>query len=93
MAQEPDNLVLVILREIRAKLDEHSRRFDSVDQRFDRIDLQLADIHKQLRDQSDVVIHSLGQSTETRFRQTQKSARLDDLFDRVEKLFKEPQPT
>ena len=42
MAQEPDNLVLVQLREMRgqlqaitAKLEEHDRRFDQIDKRFD----------------------------------------------------------
>jgi hypothetical protein len=39
MANEPDNLVLVQLREIRATLAEHStlmkERFDQVDRRFD----------------------------------------------------------
>ena len=35
MADEPDNLVLVHLREIRAKLEEHDRRFDKLDKRLD----------------------------------------------------------
>jgi hypothetical protein len=34
MANEPDNLVLVHLREIRATLAEHSARFDRFDDRF-----------------------------------------------------------
>ena len=38
MAKEPDNLVLVHLREIRSKLDDHDKRFDQVDKRFDKID-------------------------------------------------------
>jgi hypothetical protein len=57
MAQEPDNLVLVHLREMRgeiqgirvqiqgitAKLEEHDRRFDQIDRRFD--DFQLLVSH------------------------------------------------
>jgi hypothetical protein len=39
MANEPDNLVLIQLREIRATLAEHStfmkERFDQIDKRFD----------------------------------------------------------
>lgn len=35
MADEPDNLVLRMLREIRAKLDDHDKRFDRLDKRFD----------------------------------------------------------
>ncbi len=57
MAQEPDNLVLVHLREMRGeiqgikvqlegvtgKLEEHDRRFDQIDKRFD--DFQLLVSH------------------------------------------------
>jgi hypothetical protein len=42
MADEPENLVLVQLREVRSelqgirtKLEEHDRRFDQIDRRFD----------------------------------------------------------
>jgi predicted nuclease with TOPRIM domain len=38
MANEPDNLILVHLREIRATLAEHSARFDRIDERFAQID-------------------------------------------------------
>ena len=46
MADEPDNLVLVHLREIRAKLEEHDRRFDSMEKRFDKLDKRLDDTHE-----------------------------------------------
>ena len=35
MPDQPENLVLVHLREIRAKLDEHDKRFDKLDKRLD----------------------------------------------------------
>jgi chaperonin cofactor prefoldin len=38
MAKDPDNLVLTLLREVRAKLDAHDKRFDHADKRFDKID-------------------------------------------------------
>jgi hypothetical protein len=48
MAQEPDNLVLKLLREIRsdivdvkAKLVEHDKRFDGVDKRLDTLTAQV----------------------------------------------------
>ena len=45
MANEPDNLVLVQLREIRATLAEHSARFDRMDERFDQLDKRFEDFH------------------------------------------------
>jgi hypothetical protein len=48
MASEPDNLVLQLLREIRATLDvhttkllEHDKRFDGVDKRLDTLTSQV----------------------------------------------------
>jgi hypothetical protein len=38
MAEEPDNLVLHLLRGIRGTLDQHSSRFDAIDGRFDAIE-------------------------------------------------------
>jgi len=45
MADEPDNLVLFQLREIRATLAEHSARFDRMDTRFDQLDKRFDDFH------------------------------------------------
>ena len=56
MAEEPENLVVVQLREIRATLSEHSSRFDRVDERFDRIDRRFDDFHM-------LVSHALGLAT------------------------------
>jgi archaellum component FlaC len=51
MTNEPDNLILVHLREIRATLAQHSARFDriddrfaQIDERFDRVDERFAQI-------------------------------------------------
>ena len=46
MANEPDNLVLVHLREIRATLAEHSARFDLMDRRFDQLGKRFEDFHE-----------------------------------------------
>jgi hypothetical protein len=52
MADEPDNLVLVMLREIRAKQDEHSAHFEQIEAR-------LGDVEKQLDDYKKIVRYSL----------------------------------
>src|SRR6185312_2502973 len=41
MANEPDNLILVHLREIRATLAEHSARFDRIDERFAQVEARM----------------------------------------------------
>jgi TolA-binding protein len=85
MPKEPDNMVLVLLREIRAKQDEHSTRFDDLEAR-------IRNIEKQYDDVSKVVTYSLGQSTEVKFRQTRQESRIDELFQQLEKLLSPKEP-
>jgi predicted nuclease with TOPRIM domain len=47
MANEPDNLILLHLGEIRATLAEHSARFDRIDERFIQMDLRFAQIDER----------------------------------------------
>ena len=74
MSEEPDNVVLRHLREIRAMQDEHSGHFEGLEAPLDRVEKQLSGLQN-------VVTYSLGQSTETQFRQSQK---LEELLSRPE---------
>ena len=47
MADNPDNLILRMLREIRGKLDEHDTKFARIDERFAQIDARFARIDAQ----------------------------------------------
>jgi hypothetical protein len=85
MTDEPDNLVLVMLRDIRTKQDEHSARFE-------RIEGRLVGIEKQLDDYKKIVRYALGQSSETQFRQVQQESRINELFDKLEKLLSDKPP-
>jgi chromosome segregation ATPase len=85
MADEADNLVVVMLRDIRAKQNEHSKQFEHIEAR-------LTDIEKQLDDYKRIVRYSLGQSSETQFRQAQQESRIDELFEKLEKLLSEKSP-
>jgi hypothetical protein len=85
MAKEPDDLVLRHLRDLRGDISgirqtqiEHSGRFDRIE--------------KALDDLSKLVTYSLGQSTQTQFRQTQQEARIDELFDKLEQLLSGKEP-
>jgi tetrahydromethanopterin S-methyltransferase subunit G len=48
MAREPDNLVLQLLREIRATLDLHTAKFVEIDKRFDGVDKRLDTLTSQV---------------------------------------------
>jgi hypothetical protein len=85
MADEPDNLVLAMLRDIRAKQNEHSIHFQ-------QIESQLTDVEKQLDDYKKIVRYSLGQSSETQLRQAQQESRIDELFEKLEKLLSDKSP-
>jgi len=75
MSEEADNIVLVLLRDIRGKLDAVEERMRHVESQLD--DLKMA------------VTFSLGQSTETQFKQAKQGARIDELFAQLEKLLAE----
>jgi hypothetical protein len=85
MADEPENITLVILRDIRAKQDEHTGRFE-------RLETQMRHVEKQLEDLTKVVRYGLGQTSETQFRQSEQESRIDELFDRLEKLLNPKEP-
>jgi ABC-type Fe3+-citrate transport system substrate-binding protein len=85
MTKEPENLTHVMLREIRAKQDEHSTRLE-------RIETRLGDVERQLDDYKKIVRYSLGQSSETQFRQAEQESRVNELFDKLEKLLSDKAP-
>jgi hypothetical protein len=55
MADEPQSIVLVMLRDIRAKQDEHSAHFQQIEAR-------LGEVEKQLDDYRKIVRYSFGQT-------------------------------
>jgi hypothetical protein len=57
MSKEPDNLVLILLREIRETLAVHSELLKARSQEF-------KSIHKQFENLSTLVTHSLGRSAD-----------------------------
>jgi hypothetical protein len=63
MAEEPVDLILVLLREIRAKLDAHDKRFDEHDHRFDEHDKRFDRLDQRLDEMRLYVNHALGLGT------------------------------
>jgi uncharacterized coiled-coil protein SlyX len=86
MSKQSGALVLRIPRDIQATLSD-------VVQRLDRLEARVAHLEKQFDDVSKIVRYSLGQSSETQFRQSEQQSRIDELFKRLETLLssKEPQ--
>lgn len=82
MAKDPENLVM--LREIRAKQEEHSGRFAAIETEF-------TDLKKQIGGMSKLVTYSLGQSSETQLRQSEQELRIEELFEKIEKPLTEDQ--
>ena len=65
MAREPENIIHVLLRDIRAKQDEHSAKLETVEARVRHVEKQVEDLHM-------AVTFSLGQSTETQTRSEER---------------------
>jgi hypothetical protein len=85
MTKEPENLTHVMLRDIRAKQDEHSTRLE-------RIETWLGDVERQFDGYKKIVRYSLGQSSETQFRQAEQESHVNGLFYRLEKLLSDKAP-
>jgi tetrahydromethanopterin S-methyltransferase subunit G len=70
---EPDNMILPLLREIRAEING---RFDSQDQRFERIEKRLDAMHRAIN----------GESVLGRYAAAEVDERLDDIEKRLAAL-------
>ena len=70
MADEPDNLVLVQLRDIRGKLDKMDDKLHEHDQRFDHLD-------KRFDEMRQYVIHALGLGSMNEMKAREVDARLE----------------
>jgi septal ring factor EnvC (AmiA/AmiB activator) len=79
MAEQPDDLVLRMLREMRAEMSSIRQAIEGYAQRFDGLERRLDDLTKLMR-------YTLGQTNETQFRQSQQESRIDELFGQLEKL-------
>ena len=71
---ESDNLVLEMLRAIRAKQDRHDERFDEIIQRLGRLEVSIAGLRRDA---------AHGEET-----QVEQEARMDRLARRIERIEK-----
>ena len=85
MEPEPDNLVLKLLRDMREEMAGVRVSLEGVDARVQHVEKQIDDLHK-------IVVYSLGQTTETQFRQSQQQSKMDEMFAQLEKLLSNKEP-
>ncbi|MCL4767252.1 MAG: hypothetical protein KJZ80_13560 [Hyphomicrobiaceae bacterium] len=84
MAEEPDNLILRLLREIREKLDEQSDRFAAIDRRFDRLEKRFDEMRGYMN-------HALGMGMTGHLKNEEQDTRQEDCESRqkqMEELFR-----
>lgn len=79
MPDEPQDLTLRLLREIRAKLDEHDKRFDRHDRRFDVLDKRLDEVRQGMT-------YALGIATHGNIRHDVVQGKLEDIEARLSRL-------
>jgi predicted membrane GTPase involved in stress response len=85
MAKEPDDLVLRLLREIRAKQDEHTHLLEEHSARFVQLDARLDELNREMT-------YALGLGTRAVVKDKEQDARLNDLFSKVEQLLSDNRP-
>jgi hypothetical protein len=93
MVDEPDNMVLRMLREIRAKQDEHDvrfakidARFEQIDTRFDQVDTRFDHIGKELEEVKFQVTYGLGVSSINHLKVREVDHRMTDFDTRLKRL-------
>jgi len=79
MTEETENLVLQMLRGIRATLDEHTKLHADHTERFERLEKRMEDVHEGM-------YSALGFATHANMRTERVGERLNKLEDRVSKL-------
>jgi hypothetical protein len=79
MAEDDDNLVLRLLREIRGKLDAHDRRFDE-------LDLHMTTFERHVEDIKESVGYALGLSAHANVAYETTGQRLDRMVETIKGL-------
>ena len=79
MVDEADNLILRLLREIRAKQDEHDQRFDTQDRQF-------ADLHKMIEEWKETTATGVGFAAHASIRTEALEKEIETLKRRIDRL-------
>ncbi|SMC58809.1 hypothetical protein SAMN06297251_104101 [Fulvimarina manganoxydans] len=83
MAGEPDNLVLGLLREIRAKLEDHDPRFDEMSGRLAHLEQRNDEIHETMYTIAGFATHANVRHERVSERRKSLEGRIDRLEEKV----------
>ena len=86
LVDEPDNLVLQMLREIRATQQEHSEKFKQIDVRFKEIDARFDHVDKELEEVKFQVTYGLGVSSINHLKACEVGHRMTEFDQRLKRL-------
>jgi DNA anti-recombination protein RmuC len=90
MVDEPDNLVLHMLREMRAEIAERfarvETRFEQIDKRFEQIDTRFDHVDKELEEVKFQVTYGLGVSSINHLKARELDHRMTDFDQRLKRL-------
>ena len=79
MADEPDNLVLGMLTDIRAKQDEHSTKLGALEKQMFHVEQQLDDLTLQ-------ATYAMGLATSANLKVQTTSSKADDLTHKLDEV-------
>jgi septal ring factor EnvC (AmiA/AmiB activator) len=79
MPDQPEDLTLRLLRDIRAKLDEHDKRFDAHDKRFDTLEERMDDLRTSMT-------YGLGLAMHAQVRHDGVAKKIEDIEGRLTRL-------
>ena len=83
MADEPDNIVLRRLGEIRSAQEEHTRLLQEHSREMREMREEMADLNREMA-------YAMGLGTRSIVKHKEHDARLKELFDKVEELLAKP---
>ena len=86
MADAPENLVLELLRDIRAKRDEHDRRFDMLERRLGDLDRKIEDLEYGVNQAVGLASRAVARAAEANTTSHGVERRLEELAARVAAL-------
>ena len=86
MADEPTDLGLFLLRDIRAKLDEHDKCFDARDRRFDAQEKRFDTLERMIRGWQETTATSLGFAAHADMRTETMSYDIEAIKDRLSQI-------
>lgn len=86
MTEEPDNLVLQLLREIRATQDAIMKRLDAIETRLDKLEKRAEQSHREITYALGMIVNAERIAHDALQQGAAAEKRIDEMFARIEAL-------